>query len=155
MPKTKIPDWFDHHCNGDTLSFWTRQKFPRLAMGFVFEKHNGILQCATLDRRLSRIHFDIFINGHEEVGYESNIFVSPIDDLVLLFDIQDATSWPGLKKSLKHDWNHVEIKCNVAFFATSECGAYVYKQKTNIDDIQFNLPNQLIDNTELKIGDQP
>ena len=42
MPKTEIPEWFDHRNKGGIPVFRARGKFPVVALAFVFEEVNAM-----------------------------------------------------------------------------------------------------------------
>ncbi|KAF7824970.1 TMV resistance protein N-like isoform X2 [Senna tora] len=80
MRETEIPDWFDYRCEGNMMSFWSRQKFPAFAVAFVFKKGQ-----------------------------------------------------------------------NLRGVAASECGAYVYRKETNMDDLRFQHPPIHLGKDKLKM----
>ena len=159
MPKiTEIPSWFDHRCEGGIVSFWARQKFPVVAVAFIF-KNDAI-------RTRSRIR--VYINGHDCDAYDFSSGrrgFAAVRDHVLLFDLRCllvAEERPILNTFQVSEWNHVEVECECACESESECecdydsfddvgkrsnvsywGAYVYKKETNMEDIQFRCPNLL------------
>jgi len=141
MPESQFPNWFDHHCEGGTVSFWARGQFPIVALAFLFK-----------DMQLFRtynIHdicIHLYINGREvvEISWSGYGFMG---DHVFLCDVRSgvgAEEWPIPDIMHASDWNRVEFKCHLpSCFVVSYCGVHVYKQETNMQDIQFTRPNPL------------
>ncbi|KAF7824976.1 TMV resistance protein N-like isoform X2 [Senna tora] len=169
MPELKIPDWFDHRCEGDTISFRARQKFPIVVVAFIFKKEKRVCEIPVLYKKENEMRLwawpfyyqtamiRLYVNGVELKSSGWNWF-QIAEYHVLVCDLRalfKAKEWPVLDTFLEHDWNHVEVKCEIMHnedqsYGISECGAYVYKQQTNIDDIQFHCPNQSTGNDRLR-----
>ncbi|MED6183977.1 hypothetical protein PIB30_042924 [Stylosanthes scabra] len=77
MPKTDIPEWFDYHGHGEIPTFWAREKFPFVALAFVFEEIN--YQAVSLHLFIDNMHVDVHSQHH--------IF-NVAEDHVLLCDLQ-------------------------------------------------------------------
>ncbi|XP_054777798.1 TMV resistance protein N-like isoform X2 [Prosopis cineraria] len=146
MPATTYPDWFNHCCQGGTLSFRVHgRNFPRVVIAFETGKTN-------INKRYS---FQVFmnINGSSKMpwmqsdfpieaeggrvlvslGKQGHVFFS---DLLGEFSEQELE---GLNKSLELDWNDVEIQvtCRTDDIDIVNCGVYVDKQQTDMENVQF------------------
>ncbi|KAF7824977.1 TMV resistance protein N-like [Senna tora] len=145
MCATEIPDWFDYRCKGNVVSFWSRQKFPVFAVAFAFKKGQnayGFFQA------------DLYVNGYyiqclSPLGKSITITW----DHVIVYDVRSLLREKEVvihDKFVEHDWNFVELK-GVMWDGVydskcswpGECGAYVYRQETNMDDFGFHYPNHL------------
>ncbi|KAI4356902.1 hypothetical protein L6164_000885 [Bauhinia variegata] len=128
MPRTPIPNWFDHHCKGGILCFRARGKLPQVAFALVLSKSGNVksshgtavrIECHNDGRKIS------------DRQYTSN----NNEDCVFLMKLDN--DFGKFRNNL--DWNFVEIKCRSlsSNYKISECGVYVYKQDINMEDIQF------------------
>ncbi|XP_027368582.1 uncharacterized protein LOC113874561 [Abrus precatorius] len=149
MPKTQIPNWFDHRCKGGIVSFWVREKFPVVALAFLLDK---VPPSPTEYIRASsyQIAVRLYINGVEVDNFcDKTDYWSTIEsDHMILCDVRsqiDVEEWPILDTLLVSEWNYVELKCHLPYedWNVSYCGAHVYKQETNVDNIHFTCPNPL------------
>ncbi|KAJ7975426.1 GEM-like protein 4 [Quillaja saponaria] len=52
-----------------------------------------------------------------------------------------SQQWQTLDKYLEEDWNHVEVSFAMSIGTVKWCGVHAYKKETNMDDIQFTIPN--------------
>ncbi|XP_054777799.1 disease resistance protein RML1B-like [Prosopis cineraria] len=117
MPATTYPEWFDHCCQGGTLSFRVHgRNFPRVVIAFEIGKTN----------RNKRYRFHVFmsINGSTKMPWTQSDF--PIEaegGCVLGYSVEQGHMFfsdllgefteeeiEGLNKSLELDWNDVEIQ---------------------------------------------
>ncbi|KAI4356901.1 hypothetical protein L6164_000884 [Bauhinia variegata] len=128
MPKTPIPNWFDHHCKGGILSFRARGKLPQVAFALVLSKSGNVksshgsvvgIECYNDGRKISVRQYTCNDN-------EGCVLLMKLDNDVGKF-----------RNNL--DWNFVEIKCRSlsSYYKIHECGVYVNKQDINMEDIQF------------------
>ncbi|KAK4259596.1 hypothetical protein QN277_005912 [Acacia crassicarpa] len=157
MPATTYPDWFDQFHKGGKLCFHVRGKnFPRVVVAFEIGKKAN---------RSKRETFDVFmsINGSTKMPWMQSDF--PIEaeggrvlvcndgrqghvffgDLLGAFTEEELE---GLNKCLELDWNDVEIKVKFQTVDIVNCGIYVDKKKTNMENVQFKSP--LLSTTSLK-----
>ncbi|XP_027331302.1 TMV resistance protein N-like isoform X1 [Abrus precatorius] len=142
MPESQFPNWFDHQYEGGIVSFWARGQFPIVALAFLFK--DMPLPPRILVNHSIRIH--LYINGREVVKLSWSGYGLE-GDHVFLCDVRSgvgAEEWPIRDMLHASDWNHVEFKCDSpAGLIVSYCGVHVYKQETNMQDIQFTRPNPL------------
>ncbi|KAI9074011.1 hypothetical protein K1719_044011 [Acacia pycnantha] len=166
MPATTYPDWFDQYCEGGTLCFHVRGKnFPRVVVAFETGKANR--------SKRESFHDFMSINGSTKMPWMQSDFsieaeggrvlVSPgkqghvfVGDVLGEFTEEELE---GLNnKCLELDWNDVEIQvtCRTQDIDIVNCGIYVDKKQTNMENVQFKSP--LISRTSSKrraIGSPP
>ncbi|XP_061342776.1 uncharacterized protein LOC133288950 [Gastrolobium bilobum] len=92
--------------------------------------------------RTQLVELHLFINGRcvPRKGYYNFRIAADhvlLCDLRLLFSDEE---WHGLDAFLEHDWNIVQVSY-AATLALSCWGVYVYKQGTEVDDVQFMCPD--------------
>ncbi|KAK7258076.1 hypothetical protein RIF29_32504 [Crotalaria pallida] len=144
MPRSReIPEWFDHCKEGGIPVFRARGKFPVVAVAFAFEKLNAN---GPLPSHWETVRLRLFIEGEHVHRKQYQTFYVP-DNHVLLCDLRVMFSdeeWESLDALLHHqhgndnnDWKTVQVVCETSMMLSS-WGVYVYKQETNMDDIQFN-----------------
>ncbi|KAL2326485.1 hypothetical protein Fmac_025543 [Flemingia macrophylla] len=152
MPETEIPKGF--HCiySEDIPLFWARRKFPVVALAFVFKevetKEDKQMDTSELLPRVVSaeesytVGLNLYIDGQKicrkdhnyySVGYHHVL----VCDLQILFNDEECK---GLDAYLGDDWRAIQIQCE-STLVQNHWGVYVYKQKTNIDDILFSFPN--------------
>ena len=145
LPGLRIPEWFDCCTTGPSLSFWFRNKFPRMALAVV----------GALDKQgsfpLSRFH--LLINGIQKLHCHFTAQSKLVTYHIFLSDIQ-IKSYNGELESMcmEDEWNHVEIlyvetgkrgfphKCSVKKGIINWMGVHVYKRHTSMDDVRFTSP---------------
>ncbi|XP_054777848.1 disease resistance protein RPV1-like isoform X2 [Prosopis cineraria] len=152
MPASAFPDWFDHCYKGGTLSFRARGNFPRVAIAIelrnvnasVPSKSKGELEINV--KPWKYISGCISINGRKVEGgreAKNNLVQQPVrEGHVALFDLSQHFGEKGCKIHdgfMERDWNDVEIefKCGSPNLSIVNCGIYVYKQQTNVENVQF------------------
>ncbi|CAJ2667212.1 unnamed protein product [Trifolium pratense] len=159
LPGTaSIPEWFEHQSRGWSTSFWFRNNIPSIVL-FVTSK----LKHAD-SRLLYSSVVSLIINGYKldlHCPFDGLLYWILLDH-TYLFDLhlQDIEpSWklgistpedyqdqkPKLDKALlKNEWNHAEITCEnkETIPLLIEIGIHVFKQKSNMEDIQFTDPNK-------------
>ncbi|KAK7300088.1 hypothetical protein RJT34_10921 [Clitoria ternatea] len=103
MPETRIPNWFDHHCEGGIVSFWARGKFPVVALAFLYKEMQPLTNSGEVlffSDILSHyaIHVNLYINGigvkNHNVGYTYGVDEG---DHVVLCDFRsdvEVEKWP-------------------------------------------------------------
>ncbi|KAK7405460.1 hypothetical protein VNO78_06774 [Psophocarpus tetragonolobus] len=153
MPGTNIPNWFDYVSNKDIPLIWARRKFPAFALAFVFKEDNETkrpfpppefgLPEAQLEESSYIVGLHLFIHGQEicrkEYHYccvgEKHMLVC---DLRVLFNEEE---WKGLDAHVIGDeWRAIQVQYDSSL-PLSHWGLSMYKKKTNIDDICFNIPH--------------
>ncbi|MED6140367.1 hypothetical protein PIB30_092453 [Stylosanthes scabra] len=134
LPKTEIPKWWDYCSQGGSPMFWARGKFPIVAMAFVFDK---------LDFKSIGLH--LLIDGeHVQFRRQKYHNFRVAEDHVLLCDLRVLFSneeWEELDARIGHDseWRTVQVKYETDMVLRA-WGMYVYKNETNVDNIQFCCP---------------
>ncbi|XP_027346638.1 TMV resistance protein N-like [Abrus precatorius] len=145
LPGIMIPEWFDHCTMGPSLSFWFRNKFPRIALAAV----------GVLDRQGSfpKSVFHLLINGIQNLHCHFTAQSKLVTYHIFLSDVL-FKSYNGELESVYRDdgWNHVEVSyvgpSMRAFPPTHRAkkgiikwmGIHVYKQKTSMEDVRFTNP---------------
>ncbi|KAJ1385341.1 Leucine-rich repeat domain superfamily [Sesbania bispinosa] len=142
MPQTEIAERFDFIDNGGNPRFWARGKFPVFALALVFRDVN---EKASNSRR-QLVELQLIINGQcvPHKGYYSFRIAADhvlVCDLRLLFSEEE---WKGLDAFLVHDWNLVLVSYEAPSTMTLSCwGVFMYKQETNMEDVQFMCPDPI------------
>ncbi|KAK7381300.1 hypothetical protein VNO78_33886 [Psophocarpus tetragonolobus] len=123
----RIPEWFDHHSKGPSISFWFRNKFPDKVLCLVIgpiDDDSGMFRAKV-----------IIINGNKNFQMEM--------DHTYIFYLQMMKFEDDLYGvPLEREWNHAEVIC-VGLEETSnlkEIGIHVFKQVSDMEDIQFADP---------------
>ena len=134
----RIPEWFDHQNMGQTISFWFRNKIPSMSLFFSTKLVSNDFVFA-MDQIPTLI-----INDY---GYGLKLFIDMIDIMsthhTYLYDMY--LKWEAFYSMnniiLKNDWNHAEIICKHPMVEPlTEIGIHFFKQKNNMQDIQFTNP---------------
>ncbi|MED6218481.1 hypothetical protein PIB30_026953 [Stylosanthes scabra] len=136
MPKTQIPEWLDYCDSGGIPFLWARGKFPVMAL--VLEFGEMMYQDVNLHLFIDDEH----IYSQRPQTQRHSFAVA--EDHVLLCDLRLLFSdeeWKRLDARIGNnkDWKAVQVKCE-AGLALRQWGIYVYKNETNMDDIQFMCP---------------
>ncbi|KAI9086184.1 hypothetical protein K1719_031905 [Acacia pycnantha] len=151
MPATTFPDWLDYCCKGGKLSFCVRGDFPRVLVAFetgkvntnktysyeIYMSFNGrnkmpwMIHSDREARENGRVYFSLALEGHLYLF-----------DMLKYFKEEELE---GLNKFLGLDWNDVDIQvmCNPPDMSIVNCGVYVDKQQTNMENVQFNSSDLL------------
>ncbi|WVY89336.1 hypothetical protein V8G54_034850 [Vigna mungo] len=143
---TEIPEWFNFVGVGRIPRFWVRGKFPKMvvAMIFHFEKES---QRDKFDGR-GLVDLRLLINGRyaPRKGYR-NFRIEA--EHMLLCDVGVLCSekeWVG-NAVMEHEWNLVEVSYDAtSSLMISGWGAFVFEEGTNMEDLLFASPNNLIVN---------
>ncbi|KAK7314798.1 hypothetical protein VNO77_33326 [Canavalia gladiata] len=101
-PRPMIPMPFNYHSKGGSMSFWIGQKFPKIALCFVFGLGNKITGFFTCEVQLS-------INK-QKASNRVQHFLSVLGDLAWLYHQEDVMD---LNTYLLHEQNHVEVSCQI------------------------------------------
>ncbi|KAJ7975378.1 Disease resistance-like protein [Quillaja saponaria] len=136
VPGREVPDWFDHRSKGGSVSFWVRRKFPVIAVCSVYGGPGGLE---------TYVQFEVclLINGVRVYTYKDSFSLESRHH-VWLHDLRaymPPQQWQTLDKYLKEDWNQVEISFAMSIGTVKCCGVHVYKKESNMEDVQFTLPN--------------
>ncbi|QCD95833.1 internalin A [Vigna unguiculata] len=142
-----FPEWFDHHNQGPSCSFWVGNKFPSIALCIAIGPAH--LEHVTIDRPI------ININGVKcSLHGEEKPYLNMLPHHTYLFDLQHIVFSDYLDRFVtENEWNHVEITYSVkqrfnekdkhAVTPVSvENGIYVLKQRSSMEDIQFTDPHK-------------
>ncbi|KAL2326484.1 hypothetical protein Fmac_025542 [Flemingia macrophylla] len=158
IPETNIPKWF--HCTSEEgiPLMWARNKFPTIALAFVVgEDKKSVMKkfpfpppelgLPQVQVELSHtVGVQLFVDGQEICRKESH-YCSIGEDHVLLCDLHVLFSdeeWQGLDAHVIGDeWRAIQVQYR-SFLPLKQWGVFVYKQKTNMDDIQFRNSNMNI-----------
>lgn len=138
LPGQRIPEWFDHCSEGESLSFWVRKEFPAIVVGVVV----GVL--ADQDC-IFAFEFSMRINGITQKSFNDILMSTIAVDHIFLCDLQ--STFPEAELHEVDEWNRVEVKCmNKAMRMvnggmTKSIGVHVYKQISSVENIRFTDPN--------------
>ncbi|XP_028770003.1 TMV resistance protein N-like [Neltuma alba] len=149
VEEDKTPEWFDRYVEGHSLSFSFQKEFPNMAVCF------GAL-IEDVWHSPPKMLIDVRVNG-TDVGFPEGqtIFAPLTTPHVFLFDLRPLVLEDKLKRAVSEcGWNHVEISfvlsyttcyhpavmdldgiCGIALAKWS--AAYVYKQKSRMEDVRF------------------
>lgn len=153
MPKSEIPNWFDYVSCDDIPIFWACQSFPLVALALEFGevKENDEIKTDTslISRSLPELMSDtsyiidlhLFIEG-QEISRKDFHYCSVGKCHVLMCDLgtffNAAEEWKGLD-ACRDGWKTIQVQCESQLII-NRWGVYVYKLKTNIDNIRFSCP---------------
>lgn len=144
LPGNRIPQWFQHCNEGQSVSFWVRKEFPAIVVGFVV---------GVLDYKDCSFNFklSVRINGTDQKFCRDQGLVSTLAiDHIFLCDLQSKLRMDELEKALLQDeWNHVEVLCMNDSWIRLKGGAikwsaiHVYNQENGMDmeNIRFSKPH--------------
>jgi len=153
VPKTEIPIWFDYAGSGNNPIFWARRNFPIVALAFEFGevkesdemKMNTLLNSRFLPELMSdksyTIDLHLYIEG-QEICRKDFHYCSVGKHHVLMCDFETLINdeeWKSLDAFLGDDWKTIQVQCESQLIL-NHWGIYVYKQKTNTNDIRFSFP---------------
>jgi len=127
-----VPEWFDHQCNGPSISFWFQNRFPKkvlcLIIGPIADDCGMFLPMVIINGNKCFRGSDHYMIGRDHtyiidiqmIGFEENLYEIPFEN----------------------EWNHAEVK-----FVDSEetsilkqSGIRVFKQESSMEDIWFSDP---------------
>ncbi|MCH90968.1 disease resistance-like protein [Trifolium medium] len=161
-----IPDGFEHHIRGRTISFWFRKNIPSISsIILLYHPKPSFL----LEKRNIELIVNLFVNGHEY--YLSNDFWVGIylaempSDHTFLFDLKLDERIKHYDQNygelvseldealLRNEWIHVEVKLESSQFCISyqdanmklacctQIGITAFKEKSRIEeDVIFTNP---------------
>ncbi|XP_061356885.1 TMV resistance protein N-like [Gastrolobium bilobum] len=155
MPKAEIPNLFDFVSNEEIPLFWARRKFPVIALAFMFGevRENEEIQTQTQTDIVSEllpgimsdkshvVGLHLFIDG-QEISRKDYHYCSVGEHHVLLCDLSvlfNDEERQGLDACVGDEWKAVQVQIE-SWLNLSRWGVYVYKEKTNTEDIRFSLP---------------
>ncbi|WJX64586.1 hypothetical protein P8452_49346 [Trifolium repens] len=150
MPAVEVPKWFDYRCKGELPVFWVRGKFPKVVLALVFE--DAVEQTYAVNLHVELIPY---INGRR-VPSSSVCKFRIARNHVIVCDLHVLFNNASIDALLKHEWNEVQIECDVNertyeldkttdyYVKLSEWGVYVYKQGTVNwkEHVQFMCPTK-------------
>ncbi|KAI5445052.1 hypothetical protein KIW84_013345 [Lathyrus oleraceus] len=133
-----MPFKFNYHSKEGSMSFSIGQKFPRIALCFMFELGNkrvGFFACAV----------EISING-QKASNKEQYFLSVSGDLVWLYHQENLID---LNTYLVHEHNHVEVSCDIfdmvkgADVTVCFSGVHEYKEDEEAHEYQYQYEDKL------------
>ncbi|BAT80798.1 hypothetical protein VIGAN_03040800, partial [Vigna angularis var. angularis] len=143
---TGIPEWFNFVGVGRIPRFWVRGKFPKMVVAMIFHFQNESQRDRFDGRGL--VDLRLLINGRyaPRKGYQ-NFRIEA--EHILLCDVGVLCSekeWVG-NAVMEHEWNLVEVSYDAtSSLMISGWGAFVFEEGTNMEDLLFASPNNLIVN---------
>ncbi|KAI5395226.1 TMV resistance protein N [Lathyrus oleraceus] len=150
-----IPEWFEHQSNGASISFWSRNYLPSIALLLVTKLKHGVEASHCL------VNINLFINGY---GYyvdsrevrewqeikpgHAYLFDLHLHSRVLNFNIEHRNEklWNvkfKLEEALsKNEWIHVEVTYThqMKDALLIESGIHIFKEKNSMENIRFSNP---------------
>ncbi|XP_020223697.1 TMV resistance protein N isoform X2 [Cajanus cajan] len=132
LPGTRIPEWFEHCTNGSSISFWFRNKFPAISV------------CAVIKPREYMDIWPVFtFNGKKQLSGEV-FYLNHVADHLVIFD-QKQKSFDMRGILWENEWHHVECTIDPPKILVEKIGIHVFKQGSNMEDIEFTNPQLLIE----------
>ncbi|XP_028784157.1 disease resistance protein RML1B-like [Neltuma alba] len=148
MPAISFPDWLHFCCKGGKLSFRVRGNFPHVLIAYktgkantsgiytleVFMRINGSKKMPWVQSDRDAREKGRFVLS---VGYQAHVFFY---DLLSDFSEEELEE---LNKFLDLEWNDVDIQVtsdSPADMSIINCGIYVNKQQTSMENVQFKSP---------------
>ncbi|KAJ1422075.1 Leucine-rich repeat domain superfamily, partial [Sesbania bispinosa] len=134
-----MPTWFDHSNKRGIPVFRARGKFPVVVLAFVFGKVNDMAITSSF-RDHMQVGLHLFIEGLHVHSSQCRKFILAkghvlLCDLRVLFSEEE---WEGLHARVGDDWKTVQVDCETDL-SLFYWGVYVYKQETNMEDIEFDV----------------
>ncbi|KAK4285375.1 hypothetical protein QN277_002081 [Acacia crassicarpa] len=147
VEEDKAPEWLDHYVEGDSCSFWFQNEFPNMAVCF------GAL-IEDIWHSPPKMLIDVRVNGTDVGLPEGQTIFAPLSTPhVFLFDLRRLFFEDKLKSVVsERGWNHVDISFVLIYINCPHpvesdisyvmarakwSGAYVYRKKSRMEDIQF------------------
>ncbi|KAJ7950247.1 Disease resistance protein [Quillaja saponaria] len=138
VPGTRIPTWFYHRRKGDSLSFWVRDNFPEIIVGFVFAVENA---------NLGDFIWEIFLHINDrkvfQTSYDVGTLARASTDHLWLYDLRNHSpqeEWMELGTYLHGGWNLVKISFRSLKLKVKFVGVHVYKRESKLEDVLFRSP---------------
>ena len=154
MPETEIPNFFDYVGSEDIPVFWARRNFPVVALAFKFgeiKDNDGIKMNTFTSELFPRIASDksshfvglhLFVEG-QEICHQDYHYCIVSEHHMLMCDLRtffNDDEWQRLDACLGDEWKTIQVQFESPLII-DQWGVYVYKQKTNTDDIRFSFPS--------------
>lgn len=147
VPRTSIPEWFDHITKGEYMTFWVRKKFPAIILCFALAIESEMKKSFNCEIRF-------YINSDEVYELEiPRCFSEMVTDHVWLYDLRTHPSirLNDLESYLVDDWNQIEISCDKIIgpsnVTISWCGVHICREEANMEDILFKDPDLDLDSS--------
>ncbi|XP_057446600.1 TMV resistance protein N-like isoform X2 [Lotus japonicus] len=143
LPGASIPEWFNHHSMGPSISFWFRNKFPAIALCFVVGPmgKDSILFGPIVTVNGNAIKMKLLTEKRFCFDF------SALTDHILIIGTRYMIFEDNLDNVLsENEWNNVVVSIGIDFessskeIAVKETGIHVIKQECNIGDIRFKSP---------------
>ncbi|RHN55265.1 putative leucine-rich repeat domain, L domain-containing protein [Medicago truncatula] len=145
LPGTSpIPEWFQHQTRGSSISFWFRNNVPSVSL-FVALKpmrneciNYGFLPLATINLTINGHKFDLRCPP-DGIRLMMSLGHTYLSDMQLHeMDLESKLE----EELLRNEWVHVEVlfKHQMKKTLLIESGIHLFKQKSSMEDIQFNNP---------------
>ncbi|RHN51766.1 putative leucine-rich repeat domain, L domain-containing protein [Medicago truncatula] len=139
----RIPEWFEHQNMGHTISFWFRNKLPSTAL-FFSTKSVATSRTNNFDIDIPTLIINDNINGFPVLMIDFGLMST---HHIYLCDMKlGFTQIHSMEKIiLENEWIHAEVTCeHPKVEPLTEIGIHFFKQKNNMDDIQFTNPYEKI-----------
>jgi hypothetical protein len=140
----RIPKWFEHKNMGQTISFWFRNKLPSMALCFSTKSVATTSNNFDLDMKIPTLIFNGNKYDLRSLWFAFRIILTHHTYLIEI-NWEFEPLYNVNEMILENDWIHAEVTCeNREMESLTEIGIHFYKQKNNMDDIQFTNPYEKI-----------
>ena len=122
----EIPNWFNHQCNENSISFLIGPEFPSIALCFAVE--------IEITEKYFNCHVVISINGSKRLFESSPILIKSVDGLVFCYRLQ--SSLQKLFEDLNlGDRNLVQIFCETPYNDAGEIARPITRVGVHVECI--------------------
>ncbi|XP_028760599.1 TMV resistance protein N-like [Neltuma alba] len=135
LPGKRIPQWLEYYSRGSSMSFWIRDKFPKVALWFLVENDQVYPY---------RCIFSVHINDTKlDISSEwlllstivpNHIYICDMESIIKKVELRHADRWNQVKVSIKSNTREVIMDKEI-FMAV-----HAYRQQNDFEDIQFRDP---------------
>ncbi|XP_028785118.1 putative disease resistance protein At4g11170 [Neltuma alba] len=140
LPGKRFPQWLDYYSRGSSMSFWIRERFPKIALWLLVENDQvDPYKCAfsvhindtKLDISSEWLSLSIILANH--------IYICDMGSIIKKVELPLANRWNHVKVSIKSNAGEIKLEKEISM------AVHVYKQQNDLEDIRFRDPRTHLD----------